>query len=134
MYLTRFALTSSIFSIAIILSAASSGAQEIATEGSAAASAGPEAVVKTLEFSVPAESETMIRRNQSSTQSQRQAKMVAKLRLQRGMAQAQQRAARLERNRWHGYKPLRPNWSSMSTISTAHVNQHITYVPVIIRH
>lgn len=68
----------------------------------------------------------------TTPESLRKARSVAELRQARAIYRANQRVARLERNLWMGYEPLRPNWSSTPMTSSRYAPRRI-YVPVYIR-
>ncbi len=67
-----------------------------------------------------------------SAQRQVERPTVSELRIARGQYQAQQRLARLERNAWNRYQPLRPNWSSIPMTSSRFPTRTTIIVPVFV--
>ncbi|KAA5540235.1 hypothetical protein FYK55_21635 [Roseiconus nitratireducens] len=55
-----------------------------------------------------------------------------RLRTARAQYHARQRMERLERNRWAGYEPLRPNWNSIPMMSSRYPAQRTVWVPVYV--
>lgn len=55
----------------------------------------------------------------------------AELRQARAMYRSQQREARIQRNLWMGYEPLRPNWNATPMTSSPYTARTI-YIPVYI--
>ena len=53
----------------------------------------------------------------------------AEIRQARALYRSQQRTARLERNLWMGYEPLRPNWNSIPMMSSRYPPRRVIYVP-----
>ncbi|TWT94400.1 hypothetical protein [Stieleria varia] len=56
---------------------------------------------------------------------------VSELRQARAMYESQQRMARLERNRWMGYDPHRPNWASVHMMQSRY-SRPTVYIPVYV--
>jgi hypothetical protein len=57
---------------------------------------------------------------------------VQELRQARAQYRAKQRIARMERNLWNGYEPLRPNWNSIPMMSSRYPQRHRIVVPVYV--
>ena len=55
---------------------------------------------------------------------------VMELRQARAMYRSQQRIARMERNLWMGYEPLRPGWTSIPFLQSRYPIQRTIYTPV----
>jgi len=56
----------------------------------------------------------------------------SEIRQTRALYQANQRMARLERNRWLGLEPLRPNWSATPMTTSHHTPRNTYFVPVYV--
>ena len=54
----------------------------------------------------------------------------SEIRQARALYRSQQRVARLERNLWMGYEPLRPSWSATPMTSSRYAPRRTYYVPV----
>ncbi|TWU42719.1 hypothetical protein [Novipirellula artificiosorum] len=61
------------------------------------------------------------------------ARTTAELLQARAMYRTQQRIARLERNLWMGYEPLRPTWTATPMTSSRYRSHRTIYIPVYIR-
>ncbi|MEM0925359.1 MAG: hypothetical protein AAGJ83_04925 [Planctomycetota bacterium] len=56
----------------------------------------------------------------------------AEIRQARAQYRSQQRIARMERNLWAGYEPLRPNWNSIPMMSSRYASRHTIVVPIYV--
>jgi hypothetical protein len=54
------------------------------------------------------------------------------IRIARAQYRGRQRLARLEHNLWVGHEPLRPNWTSVPTMTSRYAPPRIYYVPVYV--
>ena len=55
---------------------------------------------------------------------------VMELRQARAMYRSAQRIARMERNLWYGYEPLRPGWTTVHYMQSRYDYQRTVFVPV----
>lgn len=58
---------------------------------------------------------------------------VAELRQQRAQRLADERAARMARNRWYGIQPLRPTWNPQPSMSSRYPDRRVIYTPIFVR-
>jgi hypothetical protein len=56
------------------------------------------------------------------------------IRIARARYRGRQRVARLEHNLWMGYEPLRPQWSSVPTMTSRYAPPRTYYIPVYVYH
>ncbi|MEM6473224.1 MAG: hypothetical protein AAF802_26925, partial [Planctomycetota bacterium] len=56
----------------------------------------------------------------------------AEIRQARAQYRSQQRVARMERNLWAGYEPLRPNWNTIPMMSSRYATRHTIVVPIYV--
>lgn len=56
----------------------------------------------------------------------------AEIRQARAQYRSQQRVARMERNLWAGYEPLRPNWNTIPMMSSRYASRHTIVVPIYV--
>ena len=67
----------------------------------------------------------------SETDEARYRRTAREMRTARAIFRANQRVARLERNLWLGYEPLRPRWNAVPMMSSRYNNPKF-YVPVYV--
>ena len=67
----------------------------------------------------------------SESDAERYRRTAREMRTARAIYRANQRVARLERNLWVGYEPLRPRWNAIPSMTTRYTNPKF-YVPVYV--